>query len=159
MIDMTSQILARNRQVRDNVWDEGIFLYLLTLEQRRSKRSYHPFVLALLNAIKENDSGPSILQFAMPAITASIRETDLVGWIENPRVLGIIFTQVGPVPREPSQMIAPARLEKALQEKLGHDLANTIAISLHIFPEDFGDQEPCGSPGDRFVLSATSISQ
>lgn len=148
--------MVRDCQMQVSVWDEEIFLYLLTLEQRRSKRSYSPFILMLLNFMKENDSGRSILQSAMPAITSSVRETDVVGWLEYPRVLGIIFTQLDQVRRDPQKLIARARLEKAVEKKLGHESANTIAISAHVFPEDSGDQEAIWHPAERFAFPALS---
>ena len=155
MTDMTNQMSVRGFQAQDKVWDEKIFHYLLMLEQRRSRRSYNPFALMLLNAMEESDPRRSVLQFAMPAITSSIRETDLIGWIENPRVLGIIFTQVDLLRTGPDTMIPRARLETALREKLGHELAKTIAISLHVFPEYSGDLETNRDPAERFAFSAT----
>lgn len=122
-------------QDQNGVWSEEVFLFLLTLEQRRSKRSNNPFVLTILNAMKSRTTTPNILQSAMPAITSAIRETDLIGWIEKPSVLGIIFTHVDSTLRKPDTAILEAKMEMALQGKLGREIATRVAISTHVFAD------------------------
>jgi hypothetical protein len=142
-------------QVQDGVWSEEVFLFLLTLEQRRSKRSNNPFVLTIVNAMKSRSTAPNILQLAMPAITSAIRETDLIGWIEKPSVLGIIFTHVDATLRKPNTAILEAKLEMALQEKLGREIAARVAISTHIFTdpiEALQSASTSGFPGQSWMI-------
>ena len=132
---MGKRITEPDWQVQDRVWGEEVFLFLLTLEQRRSKRSNNPFVLTILNAVKSRSTGLAILQLAMPAIISAIRETDLIGWIEKPSVLGIIFTNVDSTLRKPNTALLESKLEMALQEKLGREIAARVAISTHVFTD------------------------
>ena len=121
-----------------NVWGEDVFRYLLTAEQRRSRRSGHPFVLTILNAMADSgDSGVDqyVLQSALPAVAAAVRETDIVGWIDTPSVLGIIFTQLDSVRTHPNMSVVQAKLDRVLGEKLGPRRAAAIAISSHIFTD------------------------
>jgi hypothetical protein len=68
-------------------------------------------------------------------VVSSIRETDMVGWIEKPSVLAIIFTQLDSSRTNPNMTVVHTRLEKALQRKLGWANAATIAVSSHVFTD------------------------
>jgi hypothetical protein len=144
--------LNRDARVRGEVWDEDTFQYLLTLEQRRSKRSRNAFALAFLNATNPMEARQNVVPLALPAVSSSIRETDLVGWFEKPRVLGVIFTHVGPVRRIPVMMTLRTKLETALQEKLGREMAAQITISLQVVPEDPREQAAAWHPAGNLTL-------
>lgn len=152
---MGKRIAEPGWQVQDGIWSEEVFLFLLTLEQRRSKRSNNPFVLIILNAMTSRSTAPNILLLAMPAITSAIRETDLIGWIEKPSVLGIIFTHVDSALRKPNTAILETKLEMALQGKLGREIAARVAISTHVFTdpiEALQSGSPSGFPGQSSTI-------
>jgi hypothetical protein len=128
-------IAGRVDQGPGNVWDEALFRFLLTSEQRRSKRSGKPFVLTILNAMEDVRKGGGVLEFALPAVVSSVRETDMVGWIEKPSVLGIIFTQLDSARTHPNMTIVQLKLDRALHAKLGPAMLASIAISSHIFTD------------------------
>ena len=118
-----------------NAWGEDVFRYLLTAEQRRSRRSGHPFVLTILNAMADSGVDQYVLQSALPAVASAVRETDIVGWIDTPSVLGIIFTQIDSIRTHPNMSVVQAKLDRVLGEKLGSRRAAAIAISSHIFTD------------------------
>jgi len=118
-----------------NVWGEDVFRYLLTAEQRRSRRSGHPFVLTILNAMADSEEESPVLQSALPAVASAVRETDIVGWIDTPSVLGIIFTQLDSIRTHPNMSVVQAKLDSALRDKLGPRRAASIAVSSHIFTD------------------------
>jgi hypothetical protein len=134
MINMERRSVNRGWQIQRGVWGEDIFRFLLLNEERRSKRSQHSFVLVILDARKHGIRGQSLLQFALPAVASSIRETDVIGWLQKPSVLGIIITQLDSVRAIQNMMIVRAKLEGTLRERLGRDEA-AIAISLRIFTD------------------------
>lgn len=128
-------LAGRDGQTPGEVWGEDLFRFLLTSEQRRSKRSGNPFVLTILNAMEDSTEARGVLELALPVVVSSVRETDIVGWIEKPSVLAIIFTQLDSSRTNPNMTVVHSRLEKALQEKLGRANSTTIAVSSHVFTD------------------------
>ncbi len=119
---------------------EELFHSTLTLERRRAERSRRPFVLMLLDAHRENGLAKGLLQQARSVIAASTRETDLVGWYATGASLGIIFTELGSVEGSEITNSLRIKLTTALQERMGIKMAAKIAISVHLFPEEW-DQD------------------
>jgi hypothetical protein len=128
-------LAPRAEALPGNVWGEDVFRYLLTAEQRRSRRSGHPFVLTILNAMAESGEERYVLQSALPAVASAVRETDIVGWIDTPSVLGIIFTQLDSVRTHPNMSVVQVKLDRVLRERLGPRRTAAIAISSHIFTD------------------------
>src|ERR1700693_2134342 len=121
----------------EDVLAENLFHSMLTLERRRAERSRKPFVLMLLDANLENGAAEQILRQAVEIVVASKRETDLVGWYKQGAILGIIFTEVNLEGETPITEILRAKIETAFAKHLGRERAAKIAISLHIFPENW----------------------
>jgi hypothetical protein len=141
-----NRIGDRESQAPGSVWSEDNFRYLLEHEQRRSRRSRNPVVLVILTAAKHAGPGQGLLQMAVPAVASSTRETDVVGWIEKPSTLGVIFTCMDSLRMGPNLRIVRARLERALQDKLGRETAANIALSSHI----------CGDPLENSQFDSSS---
>jgi lipopolysaccharide/colanic/teichoic acid biosynthesis glycosyltransferase len=126
---------------------ENLFHSMLTLERRRAERSRKPFVLMLMDAHLENGSAAGILRQAVDVVTFSKRETDLVGWYKEKAILGVIFTEVTIEGERSLTEILRGKILAALEEGLGHQKAAKIAISLHVFPENW-DNKSSGSVAD-----------
>jgi lipopolysaccharide/colanic/teichoic acid biosynthesis glycosyltransferase len=126
---------------------ENVFHSMLTLERRRAERSRKPFVLMLLDANLENGTAEQILREAVDIVVASKRETDLVGWYKNGAILGIIFTEVNLQGEIPITETLRAKVETAFVKHMGRERASRIAISLHIFPENW-DKNSAGWVAD-----------
>lgn len=126
---------------------ESVFQSMLTLERRRAERSRKPFVLMLLDANLENGTANVILRQAVDVVLASKRETDLVGWYKQGAILGIIFTEVTVNGSTPITEVLRAKMETAFVKHLGQDRANKIAISVHMFPENW-DKDSSGWVAD-----------
>jgi len=116
---------------------ENLFHSMLTLERRRAERSRKPFVLLLLDANLENGAAEAILRQAVDIVIASKRETDLVGWYKQGAILGVIFSEVNLEGETPITETLRAKIETAFVKHLGRERAGKIAISLHIFPENW----------------------
>jgi exopolysaccharide biosynthesis polyprenyl glycosylphosphotransferase len=121
----------------DIVLGEDVFHSMLTLERRRAERSRQPFVLMLVDATEENGSSGKILFQAIDVLAASTRETDLMGWYQKGAILGIIFTEVTADKKNPVTEILRTKIIASLQEHLGKERAGQVAISLHLFPQDW----------------------
>jgi lipopolysaccharide/colanic/teichoic acid biosynthesis glycosyltransferase len=133
--DTNSSIpLKQNSAERDIVLPESIFHTMLTLERRRAERSRKQFVLMLMDAHLENGSA-AILGEAVRVVTASKRETDLVGWYREDAIAGVIFTEITGEENRSVTEILRTKFEGILTDRLGCAKAARIAISFHIFPE------------------------
>jgi hypothetical protein len=121
----------------EDVLMESVFHSMLTLERRRAERSRKPFVLMLLDANLENGTSEKLLCEAAKVVVISKRETDLAGWYKRNTILGIIFTEVNIQGENSVTEALRAKAEAAFVKHLGKERAAEIAISLHIFPENW----------------------
>jgi len=118
---------------------EESFIRLLSLERRRTERSRRQFVLMLLDAqgVPEPEAREKVLINLASAVAASIRETDIRGWYEKGKVVGVILTEIGPTEGDLETVLnaVQARVGAALRMELTLRQVNEIHISFHEFPE------------------------
>lgn len=131
----------------ENALTEGVFHSLLTHERRRAERSRKPFVLMLLDANLEDGTAAEILKRATDVVLTTKRETDLVGWYKQDLILGVIFTEVSVEGDLPVTETLRTKIETALIKHLGRESVAKIAISLHLFPENW-DKDHTGWVAD-----------
>jgi exopolysaccharide biosynthesis polyprenyl glycosylphosphotransferase len=115
------------------------FQHLLRVERRRTERSKRPFLLLLLdisNLIAEKPL-KEILGKCDFALASALRETDIQGWYDDKRVIGVIFTEMASLD-EPSIEGVFRKIRIRLGEKLAEELIKKIGISFHIYPETQG---------------------
>lgn len=124
---------------REAILQEETFHALLTHERRRADRSRKPFVLMLLenHAPHSNSASNNFSDRFHAVIAASTRETDLIGWYEEGRILAVIFTELNLEENTPIAELLRSKVGTALQKDLGAKLASKIAITTHIFPESW----------------------
>ncbi len=75
---------------------EQHFRRMLVAERKRTERSKRPFVLVLLNIealFKEGKRGFEDIHRIMKSFHERVRETDILGWYEQHRLLGVIYTE------------------------------------------------------------------
>jgi lipopolysaccharide/colanic/teichoic acid biosynthesis glycosyltransferase len=80
------------------------------------------------------------LEKVLAALSHSTRETDIKGWYDDGRVIGVIFTEIGTAE---GKSIANALLNKvtgALCSTLSIEQINQVSLSFHVFPEDWDKQ-------------------
>ena len=125
--------------------DEQHFVALLALERKRADRSRKPLALALIDTKKAQESRvESVLQTIVSALSASTRETDIIGWYGD-CVVGIIFTEIGSESRSFTAALVD-KIQSALRRVLPSELFAKIDVSLHLYPNDW-DQDRQG-PAD-----------
>ena len=148
------------------VLGEQVFQGMLALERRRAERSRKPFILMLITVRGQNGSSGRILQRVSSLCARSTRETDLVGWYASGSTIGVIFTEIGEEQTGSTAEALRTKVGLALREKLGAAIADSISISVHIFPQAWegGQSGPLAdselypdlrrqSPGKRFLLA------
>src|SRR5207253_3114836 len=81
----------------DALVPETMFRRALCLERKRAERSRKLFALMLLEAGEpfQNGNGDNALHKTASSIIASIRETDIAGWYQEPSTVGVIFAELG----------------------------------------------------------------
>jgi len=123
---------------RTHVLQEETFQNMLTLERRRAERSRKPFVLMLLDASLSPDAGTAdlLMSRVTSVLLKSTRETDLVGWYKKGVILGILFTEVSVEVTTPITEILHSKVVSALHHELSGDIGSTLAVTVHLFPEN-----------------------
>lgn len=160
-------------------WDEddytfyskAHFHHMLRIERHRTERSGKPFLMLLLDisALRAERRPEEILDKLHPALRFALRETDIRGWYDHDRVVGVIFTEMISVDRPSIEGIF-RKIHGRLGEKLTGELLDKIVISFHVFPEQQGDVSidgqfvaklypdlPKRDPGFRLSLAAKRV--
>ncbi len=112
------------------------FHHLLRIERRRTERSGKPFLLLLLDisALTAELRPEGVLDKFHSAFRSALRETDIRGWYDHNRVIGVILTEMASLDG-PSIGGIIRKIQGRLNEKLGGELVGRIGVSFHIFPE------------------------
>jgi len=106
-----------------NFFPEELFLFLLTLEQKRCQRSEIRFALALFDVAHLEDWAPFCDE-----LCSKLRETDIAGWYSQSNIIGTIFTSLNGAPA--------LAIRAKLESKIGELAHGKIPFGLYIFPED-----------------------
>ena len=146
------KVLARISHVppgREELIAETTFHALLTHERRRAERSRKPFVLMLLelHALHAKSVGASFSERVSSAISGATRETDLIGWYEEGRILAVIFSELNVEENVPVAEFLRSKVETVLRNSVGAKAAAKIVITTHIFPESW-NQNGTERPAD-----------
>jgi lipopolysaccharide/colanic/teichoic acid biosynthesis glycosyltransferase len=119
------------RQGTRHILNEDLFKGVLTRERRRSDRS-NQSVLLLRLSVKDGLVGDSslVLDRALDALHVNTRDTDIVGWLEEGSVLGVILSEVrgADVTRTCDAILT--HLRRAVGKTFRH-----LSIRFHVYPE------------------------
>ncbi len=129
----------------NNKWDfcdEPVFRSKLTKERKRAERSLRPFLLVLVTLkdtffqAGKNSSAAGCLGL-IDTICQKTRDTDIRGWYNRGRVVGVICTEVCP---ESSKLI----IDK-IQRQMGNgQYQDCVEICFHLFSEHSNGQTGAG---------------
>jgi lipopolysaccharide/colanic/teichoic acid biosynthesis glycosyltransferase len=124
-----------------DVLSQEAFHKVISLERRRTERSRKPFLLMLLEMGEHvpTDAAGKHLKKLLGALSASTRETDIAGWYESGRVMGVMFTEIGMDDRDTIVNTMITRLSEILRSRLSLE---KLRISFHLFPEDWDQDVP-----------------
>lgn len=133
-----------------HVVSEEIFRGLLRRERKRADRSNGAFVLLLLEVTA--DARSSAWRHAIEALAAAKRDTDVIGWFERGRVVGLILLEAG---------VSDARVCRALEDRVRGELAKrlapasmtSVAMAVHVHPAPLADREKGGEPIDELLIA------
>ena len=114
-----------------------LFLDAIHQERRRSERSTKPFVLMLarLQNPPKDEAPTKAVRKLVTALRNAIRETDRIGWYEEDKLLGVIFTELG----DADQTAVLTSLRKRATDMLangGSDFQHLVVnVTFHFFPD------------------------
>jgi lipopolysaccharide/colanic/teichoic acid biosynthesis glycosyltransferase len=141
------KVLARFGHIpagREDILQVETFHAMLAHERRRAERSRKPFVLMLLesDATHKNRDGAINLERVTAILSDMTRETDLIGWYEDGRVLAVIFTEINLEDKTPITELLRSKVLTALRDHLGPKLASSLVVTLHLYPESWDKDHP-----------------
>jgi exopolysaccharide biosynthesis polyprenyl glycosylphosphotransferase len=110
---------------------EEIFRGVLLRERKRADRSHSAFVLLLLEIA--GGASASVWRHASAALGAAKRDTDVVGWFEKGRVVGLILLEAG-ASDTPMVRALEDRVRCELTKRLSPALMANIAIGVYAHP-------------------------
>jgi hypothetical protein len=117
------------------VYNEEAFRYLLQVERNRYEASAHSFALALVHVASrpgQTDRIPATVSSQMfSTLTGTLRDTDVIGWYRDGRIIGIILTHLGDAPISDTTREMSVRLTRALTTDLPNDVARTVKVRLY----------------------------
>ena len=70
-------------------------------------------------------------------MASALRETDIRGWYDHNRVIGVIFTEMASLDGPSIEGIF-RKIHDRFSEKLDAELIKKINISFHVYPETKG---------------------
>jgi len=131
-----------------HILPQDVFHRMLALERKRSERSRKAFLLMLLDA---GGGLPitrvqSLLGDVLESLTVTTRETDMVGWYANDRVVGVMFTEIAIDRGSSIVSTLMNRVSDVLRKNLSLEQFNQVKLSFHLFPENWDHQGPDRPP-------------
>ena len=117
------------------VYNEEAFQYLLAVEYKRFARSQQPFVLALIEeaavAPEPPRMAPAVSTQVLTALAHSLRETDVIGWYREGRVVGALLTHLGDRPLAEVSRLMSEKITRAIDAGLSGPSAERLAVKIY----------------------------
>ena len=126
---------------------EEAFKRMISVERKRTERSSVPFLLMLLATGEYHSEEKShlLLVKVISALSTSTRETDVIGWYQQHRCIGVLFTDLIDVDQKATLPTMLGRIGSILRDRLSQEQFNQISISFHVYPDQWdqdGSQRP-----------------
>lgn len=120
------------------ILEETVFKTLLCRERKRSERSRKIFILMLVRSkgVKHRVAGENLLRQAGSVLGCSARETDVAGWFETGRAVGVLFTELGAADLPSAISSIKTKTTAVLQRAFVPDFLSCLQISFHGYPDD-----------------------
>lgn len=121
--------------------NEDAFVSMLYLERRRAERTQNRFVLMLvdLSSVSANGQTSRTARKIAEELSKATRETDVIGWYVEDKMIGVIGTELGDATPSLIQQRFVEKLRCVFENVIGKDKASSISVSFHFFPEEVGD--------------------
>ena len=121
-------------------YDKSQFHHLLHLEKKRTDRSQKPFILLLfdVSALINEHLEDEILENLKHALSSSLRESDLSGWFEDNRTIGVICADITVINANTIKRII-SKIHSRFCEKLNQEVVQKINLTFHTYPDNINN--------------------
>jgi hypothetical protein len=122
---------AGERGGSSRVLSQELFRSALVRERKRADRFEQSFALVLLKPRHAGKAPSRGWVRTVAALSAAIRETEVLGWLERGAVLGVIVPEIGPV----SACVASeleGRIEREFAGRASADILADCALQVHV---------------------------
>ena len=134
------------------VLNEAAFHRTISVERKRTERSKNPFLLMLLETGKDDGSAKNgqALRNILDALTATTRDTDVIGWYKGQSTIGVVFTELTTTDKGSVLSTMLTRMSSTLRESMTFEQLGRISLSFHLFPDDWDHDTP-GRPSNPML--------
>jgi hypothetical protein len=115
-------------------YNEEAFCFLLGIERKRFEASAEPFVLMLIDhRNRRAGSGISgeVGAQVLASLTRALRDTDVVGWYRQGRVIGAVLTHLGDAPVVDVSRQMADRITGVFASDLQNELAQQLRVRVY----------------------------
>jgi lipopolysaccharide/colanic/teichoic acid biosynthesis glycosyltransferase len=142
-----SQADPESPEVGDySFYSKPTFNHMLRIERHRTERSKRSILLLLidLSTLSVEQLNKDTIEKIKAALSTSLRETDIRGWSERNRIIGVIFTEMESLDESSIDGVV-RKIYNRFSEKLDAAIILRISISYHIYPETKGSVSSSGT--------------
>ncbi len=93
-------------------------------------------------AVRKNERSASLFKKLTSVLSDATRETDIIGWYEDDRILAVIFTEISLEVKTSITEVLHSKVVTALRENLDHSLASKLVVTIHLLPESWDMHRP-----------------
>jgi hypothetical protein len=120
---------------RSRAYNEDAFRYFLELEWKRAARTERPFLLLLVGLMDDGRRNariaPLLAAKLFSSLWLSVRETDVIGWYRQDRVIGAVLTQLEDQPASDVLPLIRQRVRKILRDALHGGAADRLRMHVY----------------------------
>ena len=130
--------LLENRfEGKSPFYDKSQFHHLLHLEKKRTDRSQKPFILLLfeVSALIDDHFEEGILENIQFALSSSLRESDLYGWFEYNKTIGVICADITVINAKTIERII-SKIHSRFCDKLNREMVQKVSLTFHTYPDN-----------------------
>ena len=130
--------LLENRfEGRSPFYDKSQFHHLLHLEKKRTDRSQKPFILLLfdISSLINDNFEEEILGNIQFALSSSLRESDLYGWFEYNKIIGVICADITVINAKTIEKII-SKIHSRFCDKLNRKVVQKMSLTFHTYPDN-----------------------
>ncbi len=121
------------------ILSQKAFHRVISIERMRTERSRKPFLLMLLDMGGHLPSETNVknLNRLLTALSSSTRQTDVAGWYETDRIVGVMFIEICLEERQTIVSTIISRISEALRNHLSLEQFSQVSFSFHVFPDEW----------------------
>lgn len=125
----------------NGLYPEAYFEEKLVQERRRAERLNRPLVMMVLDADRLGEDLTAVVDSLGEGVTASVRGTDICGFLKSGRMIGVILTEVEADKVDTAKNIVAMKMADRLSTLLSMDIVSRLGISFRVYPDGGGSSD------------------